>query len=210
MQRSIALIVGGNLQTNFLQLVYMYNKMKNTLPIAIVLTMLFTSCNPFISKELRRKNKINRKIERFTKRFPEALKTDTITKTVNVEVPKIQIDSVIIIEPDTMWLSEIKNDTIREFVRSKVVNSIPFKDTITHVIDGITFKFFPDAYGNIRYSVTKPPEVIIKEIQIEQQTVQKIKLSIFEQLFNYLGSWTWLGVILFAIWLLFRLVKYFK
>ena len=183
--------------------------MKRTLPIAIVLIVIFTSCNPFISKELRRKNKINRKIERLTKRFPEALKTDTIEKIVEVEVPKIQIDSVIIIEPDTMWLSEIKNDTIREFVRSKVVNAMPFKDTIVHIIDNITFKFFPDAYGNIRYSVTKPPEVIIKEIEIERKTVQKVKLSIFEQLLTYLGSWIWLGVILFVIWLLFRLFKKF-
>lgn len=185
--------------------------MKRTLPISvIVLIVICTSCSPFISKDLRRKNKINRKIERLTKRFPEALKTDTITKTVNVEVPKIQVDSVIIIEPDTMWLSEIKNDTIREFVRSKVVNAMPFKDTITHVIDGITFKFFPDEYGNIRYSVTKPKEIIKQDVKIEQQTVQKIKLSLFEQLLTYLGSWIWLGVVLFVIWLLFRLVKYLK
>lgn len=184
--------------------------MKNITTILLVLFVGLSSCNPLIPKELRKKNRCNRKLERVVNKCPDLVKTDTITKTIEVEIPKIQVDSVIIIEPDTMWLSEIKNDTIREFVRSHVVNSMPFKDTIVHVIDGITFKFFPDEYGNIRYSVTKPPEVITKEIEIEQQTVQKIKLSPFEQLLNYLGSWIWLGVILFVIWLLFRLVKYFK
>lgn len=181
--------------------------MKKITTILLVSIIGLSSCNPFITKELRKKNRCNRKLERVVSKCPELLKTDTITKTVEVEIPKIQVDSVIIIEPDTMWLSEIKNDTIREFVRSKVVNAMPFKDTIVHIIDGITFKFFPDEYGNIRYSVAKPKEIIKKDVKIEQQTVQKIKLSPFEQLLNYLGSWIWLGVILFVIWLLFRLFK---
>ena len=183
--------------------------MKTITTIAVVIIVGLSSCNPLVPKELRKKNRCNRKLERVVKKCPELLKTDTIETIVEVEVPKIEIDSVIIIEPDTMWLSEIKNDTIREFIRRNVVNSMPFKDTIVHVIDNITFKFFPDAYGNIRYSVTKPPEVIIKEIEIERKTVQKVKLSIFEQLLTYLGSWIWLGVILFVIWLLFRLFKKF-
>lgn len=182
--------------------------MKKTMPIsAIVLILLFTSCNPFLSTELRRKNRCNRKLERVVRKCPDLVKTDTITKTVEVEIPSIKVDSVIIIEPDTMWLSEIKNDTIREFVRQNVVNAMPFKDTIVHVIDGITFKFFPDEYGNIRYSVTKPKGTIKKTLQVEQQTIQKIKLSPFEKLLNFFGSWIWLGVILFVIWLIFRLFK---
>lgn len=181
--------------------------MKTTTTILLLIIIGLSSCNPFLTPELRKKNRCNRKLERVVRKCPDLAKTDTITKTVEVEIPKIQVDSVIIIEPDTMWLSEIKNDTIREFVRSKVVNAMPFKDTIVHIIDGITFKFFPDEYGNIRYSVTKPKEITKQDVKIDQQTVQKIKLSLFEQLLNFFGSWIWVVIIGFVIWLLFRLLK---
>ena len=183
--------------------------MKNITTILLVLIVGLSSCNPFISKELRKKNRCNRKLERVVSKCPDLVKTDTITKTVEVEIPPIKVDSVITIEPDTSWLSEIEDDTTREFVRQNVVNAMPFKDTIVHVIDGITFKFFPDEYGNIRYSVTKPKEIIKQDVKIEQQTVQKVKLSPFEQLLNFFGSWVWLVVILFVMWLLFRLFKKF-
>ena len=184
--------------------------MKNITTTLLVLIIGLSSCNPLIPKELRKKNRCNRKLERVVRKCPDLVKTDTITKTVEVEVPSIKVDSVIIIEPDTMWLSEIKNDTIREFVRQNVVNAMPFKDTIVHVIDGITFKFFPDAYGNIRYSVTKPKETIIQDVKIEQQIVQKIKLSPFEQLLNYLGSWVWIIIIGLVVWLIFKAIKTIK
>ena len=181
--------------------------MKKITTILLVLIIGLSSCNPLIPKELRKKNRCNRKLERVVSKCPDLVKTDTITKTVEVEIPKIQVDSVIIIEPDTMWLSEIKNDTIREFVRSKVVNAMPFKDTIVHIIDDITFIFFPDEYGNIRYSVTKPKEIIKKDVKIEQQTVQQIKLSPFEQLLNFFGSWIWIIIIGLVVWLIFKAIK---
>jgi hypothetical protein len=91
--------------------------------------IFLASCNPFISKELRRKNKCNRKLQRVTTKCPELIQTDTFTRVVTFEVPKLQIDSFIEIKPDTMWLSEIRNDTIRQLVREKIFDSFPF-DTI--------------------------------------------------------------------------------
>lgn len=180
--------------------------MKKTTTILLVLIIGLSSCNPLIPKELRKKNRCNRKLERVVNKCPELLKTDTITKPVEVEIPSIKVDSVIIIEPDTMWLSEIKNDTIREFVRQNVVNAMPFKDTIVHVIDGITFKFFPDEYGNIRYSVKKPKEIIKQEVKIEQQTVKPIELTTWEQILNGLGRFWWWIIVGIVVYGVFRLV----
>ena len=62
--------------------------MKNIL--ILLLALSFISCNPFISKELRRKNKANRKLERLTNKFPELLTQDTIYNMVAIEAVKVE------------------------------------------------------------------------------------------------------------------------
>lgn len=133
----------------------------------ILTILILSSCNPFISKDVRKDKRANRKLERLVKKFPDLLKKDTIL--VDVEVPKIEIDSVIIVERDTTWLSEIKNDTIREVIRQKILKYVPLKDTIVHIIDGITFTFF-NKNGNIGYSVRKPQEIIKKQVDVQTVT----------------------------------------
>ena len=76
----------------------------------ILLAFSFISCNPFVSKELRRKKKCNRKLERVVKRCPELLKPDTIIDTVEVIIPEVKIDSFIqIIKDEAITNIQIKD-----------------------------------------------------------------------------------------------------
>lgn len=175
--------------------------------VSIVLAIaLLTSCNPFLSKELRRKNKCNRKLERVVRKCPELLKPDTIKQVVEIEVPKVEIDSFIVYNPDTTWLVEIKNDTIREYVRQKVFESFPFQDTIRHQIDGYTFLFYNDG-GNIGYSVKKPLEKLKKEIEVPIEVVKPIELTVWDNVMNVLSKFWWWILIIIIVYLLIKKSK---
>lgn len=169
----------------------------------LILGCSFLSCNPFISKDLRRKNRCNRKLERVIRKCPELTLTDTFTREVMIPVPKVEIDTFIEIEPDTMWLREIKNDTVREFVRQKIFETFPF-DTVIHQIDGFTFTFYGDGYGNIHYTVDKPAEELKTTIEEPIQVVRPVQLTIWEQIMNKIGRFWWWLVIAFALYILYR------
>jgi len=163
------------------------------------------SCNPFINKDLRKKNRCNRKLERVLKKCPELIQTDTIIDTVTIDIPKVQIDSFITIKRDTSWLYEIKNDTIRQLVREKIFEYFPFEDTIAHYVDGYTFLFY-NVNGNIGYSVTKPPERLLKQIKTPVKIIKPIQLTIWEQVLNGFGRFWWwivLAVVLFFAYRIF-------
>ena len=108
----------------------------------IVLSLFIASCNPFISKDLRYKNRCNKKLDRVVKKCPELLSNDTIIDTLVFKIPEVRIDSVIKIERDTTILSLIKNDTIKDIVRHYIINHKAIKDTITIHDKGYTFKFY--------------------------------------------------------------------
>ena len=171
----------------------------------ILLICLLSSCNPFISKELRRKNKCNRKLERVVRKCPELLKTDTIKQVVEIEVSKVQIDSFITIEHDTTWLNEINNDTVRQLVREKIFEYFPFKDTIAHYVDGYTFLFY-NVNGNIGYTVTKPPERLLKEIETPIEVIKPVQLTITEQIMNVLSKFFWWFVLLVISILAYKII----
>jgi len=179
--------------------------------ISILLVVTLFSCNPFISKELRRKNKCNRKLERVVNKCPELLNQDTIRDTVVFNIPEVRIDSFITVERDTSILELIPNDTIKEIVRNYIVNHKVIKDTITHVIDGYTFKFFTDAKGDIGYLVTKPEEKVEEIIEIPVDVVKPIQLTIGEQIMNVFASvWRWGLFLLVIIILLYLGYKFLK
>lgn len=175
-----------------------------TISIILLLATLF-SCSPFIDKELRRKNKCNRKLERVVTKCPELLNPDTIKQIVKVEVPKVEIDSFIVIQRDTSILELIKNDTIKNIVRHYINNYKPLEDTITHIIDGYTFKFYSVNDG-IGYSVDKPKEVIEEEIEIPIDVVKPIQLTIFEQIMNGFSRFWWWLVLGFILFVGYRIV----
>jgi hypothetical protein len=175
----------------------------------ILLICLLSSCNPFISKELRQKKKCNRKLERVIKKCPELLNTDTIRDTVEIIIPKVEIDSFIDVKIDTMRLDSIinliKDTTTQRIIWQYFTNEVYPKDTIKHQIDGFSFAFW--FIGNkMHYSVDKPSEIVEKEIEIPIEVVKPIQLTVWQQLMNCLSPFFWPIVVLIIIILVFKII----
>jgi hypothetical protein len=176
--------------------------------IIIFLALLFTSCNPFISKDLRRKNKCNRKLERVIKKCPELLNNDTIIDTVSVIIPEVRIDSFIVIQKDSFEIDSLVNliqdQDVREVVKEYITNYIPFKDTITQIIDGYTFLFYVEGQ-NIRYEVKKPVEVFKIENETIVPVVKQIELTTLEKFLNFMGRFWWWFIIGLTLFIVLRI-----
>lgn len=175
----------------------------------VLLSIFFVSCNPFVSKELRRKNKCNRKVSREIKRHdkkirkiaincPDILVQDTIRDTVKVEVPKVEIRDSIQFVRDTSEIDSlvrlIKNKKTREVIRKYITEYIPIPDTVIHLSDGYTIKVWSDK-GNMHYSVDKPAEDIEIPIETIITTPKPIELTLWEKLMNGAKDSWWIGII---------------
>ncbi len=187
--------------------------MKTLLP--FLLATLIISCNPFISKDLRQKNRCNRKLERTIKKCPDLLKTDTIEKIVEIEVPKLEIkDSIILkVEIDSFTVDSLLNyintlktqkERIKTFTKY-VLQSFKLDTTITNSAYSLTFKI---KNGVFSHNIVINEQKIKKPIQIEQKTVSKIELTLWEQLLNALGELWWI-VLIFTIgsFILLKMMK---
>jgi len=143
------------------------------------LCVVFTSCNPFISKELRRKNKCNRKLERVIKKCPELLNVDTLIVNFDTTVitNEVRIDTLVQINFDTLLIREDKfhvkivriNDTLR-------ISGGCDSDTI-----------FINKFIKVPYNVVKP-----------------VQLTLFEQILNILSRFWWWLIILFILYVAYR------
>lgn len=175
----------------------------------IILALLLSSCNPFISKELRHKKRCNRKLERVIKKCPELLQVDTIRDTVEIIIPPIDIDSSIQLPFDTLKLDSIlqliKDTTTQRVIRKYIINNIYPKDTIKHVIDGFTFSFWFTG-SKMYYSVDKPLETLKKEVVIPVQKITPIQLTIWDQIMLGLGKFWWWLVIAAILFVAYRLL----
>jgi len=191
----------------------------------ILLAVGLISCNPFISKDLRQKNKCNKKIEKEIKRHkkkaakinlicPGALSSDTIRDTIEVEVeiPSTEIDSFIVVQKDYAAIDSlvnlIKNNKTREIIRKYITEYVPIKDTIIHLKDGYTIKFWSKD-GKINYTINKPKETKIVEVPTETivEELKPIPLTVWEQIMNFLGHWMWWIIIILAILVTLRYLK---
>ena len=75
--------------------------------VLILLCISFISCNPFISKDLRRKNRANRKLERLTTKFPSLINKDTaiISYDTTIITLNSKIDTVFYYDFDTIFFA---------------------------------------------------------------------------------------------------------
>tara|TARA_R110001632_G_scaffold183114_5_gene303216 strand:- start:113 stop:598 length:486 start_codon:yes stop_codon:yes gene_type:complete len=153
-----------------------------------------------MTKELRKKNRVNKRFERFIKRNPELKKIDTVI----IEIPKVEIDTFVSLNFDTLKLDSIvyliKDTTIRSIVRKYITNEVYPNDTLKQFIDGFNFAFwFTD--GNLNYSVEKPLETIKKPVEV----FKKVELTFIEQAQNlFTKFWRW-----FVLLLIFTVILYF-
>lgn len=170
--------------------------MKNT--ILILFAVALVGCNPFISKDVRKAKRCNKKLERLTEKCPELLKTDN----VEVIVPEIVIEKQI----------EIKLDTVR-------IDSFIFElDRITEQKDKITYvaTYLKEAYTldtlitDSSYNATISIKngvlsfnIKVKErtIKVEDKIIVPIKLTWYDKLLIYTTKYWWLLIVATLIYL---------
>lgn len=155
--------------------------------ITIILSLLIlTGCNPFLTKELRRKNKCNRKLKRVVDKCPELLKQDT----------------AVYVHDTTIITANSKADTIV---------SLNF-DTITLEKDKLRLKLIKTTDTLIINAECLPDTIRIKEyIKVPFEKVQPIELTTYEKIVNgFKPFFWWIVFIIIAIILYKSVVKFLK
>ena len=140
-----------------------------------------TSCNPFISKDLRKKNRANKRLERLTTKFPSLLSKDTasILYDTIITTPHTKVDTVLSYNFDTVTLYKDK-------LRLKLIK---INDTL--IIDA---ECLPD---------TIKINTIVK---VPFNKISTIRLTLIEQITNTLAKWFWKIILLLAVLVGIRLV----
>ena len=167
--------------------------------ISLLAVMAMVSCNPFISKDLRKKNRCNNKLERLVEKCPALLRTDTIIKTVEILVPEIRVDTFILTNTDVSGVDSIVSlfsKEIDSLTALKLTTQIKWYikdrpcllDTLAFEKYGVQVKVYQDG-NEIRVSFYKPEEIIEEDVEIPVETVKLIELTIVEQVLNFLGNW---------------------
>lgn len=170
--------------------------------IIIILAVFLSGCNPFINKELKRKNKCNKRLEKVVRKCPELLNSDTI----RIQVPKVEIDTFIDLRIDTLKLDSIiyliKDSIVREVVRKYIKTEVYPKDTVTHKIEGFSFSFwFND--GQLHYTANRPEIIYKKPVQI----IKPIELTALEKIANFISGFMWPIIILLIILFILYILK---
>jgi hypothetical protein len=149
--------------------------------IILIIIASITSCNPFISKDLRKKNRANKRLERLTTKFPSLLSKDTasILYDTIIITPNTKVDTVLSYNFDTVTLYKDK-------LRLKLIK---INDTL--MIDA---ECLPD---------TIKINTIVK---IPFNKISTIKLTLIEQITNTIGKWFWKIILLLAFLVGIRLV----
>lgn len=147
--------------------------------ILILLSIFLIGCNPFISKELRRKNKCNRKLERVTKKCPELLNKDTLVVNVDTTIvtKEVRVDTLV----------STKHDTI-EIAKDK------FRVRIVNLIDTLLVEGGCDA----------DTIIVTKTIRVPYNVVKPIELTPFENFTNGMKPYWWLLIVILAIYIAYK------
>ena len=145
----------------------------------LILLILFTSCNPFISKELRRKNKCNRKLERVTKRCPELLKKDTLIANFDTTIvtKEVRVDTLVSTKFDTL-------EIIKDKFHLKLI-----KTTDTLLIEG---------------GCDADTIIVTQYVKVPYTKVEPIKLTPLEHLANWFSRFWWWLIIGLIIYLVYK------
>jgi len=150
----------------------------------IILSLTFFSCSPFISKELRRKNKCNRKLDRVVRTCPELLTKDTtiVNFDTTIVTREVRVDTLVNSKFDTI-------DIIKDKFHVKIVNLI-------------------DSFY-IQGGCDSDTIYITKEIPIYTDVVREVPLKWYEVVANYLSRfWWWLIILAVLYFILRRLIKF--
>ncbi len=169
--------------------------------ILILLSIALISCNPFISKDVRKAKRCNKKFERLTEKCSDLLKVDTI----EVKVPELVIEKEFVIQLDTVKIDSfiIQLDTI-----------VKQKDKIRFVTEFIKQNYtldtlVVDSLYNLSISIKNGVlsfNVKVKEqtIKVEDKIIVPIELSWYDKLLIYATKYWWLLLIAALIYIFIK------
>lgn len=155
--------------------------MKKTL--LLLLSILLIGCSPFVDKELRKKNRCNRKFDRKFKRLSKRCDISSIdTLVVNVDT------TIVTNEVRVDTLVSTKHDTI-EIVKDK------FRVRIVNLIDTLLIEGGCD------------PDTIYlrKTVRVPYEVVKPVELTVLDRIANYFGKLWWLLILLIIGYIIIRL-----
>lgn len=69
--------------------------------LGLIAILMLSSCGT--TKEMRRANRASKKLNNLVERFPELMQRDTIRDTINVFIPEVKLDTVVL-KADTINL----------------------------------------------------------------------------------------------------------
>lgn len=154
--------------------------MKKTL--LLLLSILLIGCSPFVDKELRKKNRCNRKFDRKFKRLSKRCDISSIDTLIS------NLDTTIVtneVRVDT--LVSTKHDTI-EIIKDK------FRVRIVNLIDTLLIEGGCDA----------DTVVITKTVKVPYKVVTPVKLTILDHIANYFSKLWWLLLVVLAIYFVYK------
>lgn len=169
--------------------------------VLMILAVGLVGCNPFISKDVRKAKRCNKKLERLTENCPDLLKVDTI----EVKVPELVIEKEFVIKLDTVKIDSfiIQLDTI-----------VKQKDKIRFVTDFIKQNYtldtlVVDSLYNLSISIKNGVlsfNVKVKEqtIKVEDKIIVPIELSWYDKLLIYATKYWWLLLIAALIYIFIK------
>lgn len=191
--------------------------MRNLLLISML--FLVSSCGIFLDgKSDRRLNRAERKLERLTTKFPELVQIDTLRDTVEVIVPKIDIDTFFTTNTDVSGVDSILskfNDKLDSVTAIKLGDEIKYyitkrqviEDTIYFEEDGVKVKLWQDGEV-IRTKIYKPDTTISTPVAIPYQHVTIPEEPLVESLLKYINKYA-ISFALIAL-IIYGLIRLFK
>lgn len=149
---------------------------KNLIILLILISLV--GCNPFISKELRHKNKCNRKLERLSKKC-DIIRYDTtyLNFDTTIVTKEVRVDTLVSTQFDTL---EITKDKFHLRL---------IKTTDTLLING---------------GCDADTVYIDKIIKVPYTKVEQIKLTPLEHLANWFSKFWWWLIIGLIIYLVYK------
>ncbi len=159
----------------------------------LIISILLYGCNPFANKELRKKDKCNRKFDQLILKCPDLKTTDSVLVPFEVIVPKIEIKDSVWTKIDTLELLKyITKDKIKY-----VVNSISI-DTL--VLDSLYKLKISLSNGVLSYNIEIYQRTIKDTVKAPINVIKPIDISYFDKCLLWLNNkWKWLIFLILPI-----------
>lgn len=162
--------------------------MKNLLIILICFSL--SSC--FVSKEIRQKQRCNKKLEKILAKCPELLKIDSVLVPFEVIIPKIEIKDSLTIRVDTLEiLKYVEVSKIKNVIKSISLDTTDFNSKYQLIISLRN--------GILNYKIVILQDTIKSVLNVPKMIINPIQLTTWERIQLLFGKWLFLAFAIFII-----------